>query len=307
MIRKNFIISAFLLALCVNFYAQDVYWEIPPKSDKAEKIEDFGIVGECATSSMIDNFFISLQNNPAAKGVIIIYRGANRLPANIDYSLIRMYEDNIRLRRYDRSRVEIIDGGFRQEVTTEIWLVPPGAKMPKPSNTVPKPSLPKNKTFLYELKTSYDYLDEDSLIGYLLPDLKARRKAALKEATTEEGYQEMVEMEAQMTPEETEIANASWANTQFGEMLKKQKNSSGVMVFYADNQKFDITALQIFLGAGKRRIAKDAGISPDRIQIIYGGFRNEVEAELWVVPRNGEFPKFTPEERPSKEVNVENL
>ena len=98
-----------------------------------------------------------------------------------------MYQNHIRFRSFDPNRVEIIEGGFRNEQATELWLVPIGAEMPKPSETVAKPKLPKNETFLYDQKTIIenvyyeDFLFQSlHLYEYLLPTIKAEREAEKK-------------------------------------------------------------------------------------------------------------------------------
>lgn len=325
--RKLFIICLVLTAVSVNFYAQDVSSSNFPTYLKTEKISEFRNFGECFVSMEIDNLFIRLQNDSTLKGVIIAYQGTDILPSAYDVLPTRIYEDHIRLRRYDRSKVEIINGGFRTEQLTEIWLVPPGGKMPSPSDTVPKPTLPDKKTFLY----GRDYVDngfyglsigdEGYLDKYLLPAVKAEReaeKAAFEKELARENNlieDETVKEEPaesdQLTQEEIENDKFSWANAKFGEILKNRKDSTGIIVFYADDQTYDINGLQTFIEQGRSRIAKEAGILPGRIQIVFGGYRSQVETELWIMPRNGEFPKMTPQEREieeyEEEVDAENL
>lgn len=38
--------------------------------------------------------------------------------------------------RIDRSRIKIVDGGFREEMMVEIYLVPAGVESPKPTPTL---------------------------------------------------------------------------------------------------------------------------------------------------------------------------
>ena len=37
---------------------------------------------------------------------------------------------------FDYKKIQVIDGGFRETATTELWIVPPGASPPKPTPTV---------------------------------------------------------------------------------------------------------------------------------------------------------------------------
>lgn len=317
-IRKIFIICAVLLAVCVNFYSQDFSETMGAESEKAEKVDEFGRAGECELSLHLDNFFVLLMKKETAKGVIIAYQGANTLPAHYDASTVRQYHNYIHFRNFDASRIEIIDGGFRKAQSAELWIVPPGAQMPQPSETVTKPELPTDKTFLYDrnyLVDSYyygiDYLDE-----YLLPEVKAEREAdqkALEEqwksddSEEPQTIEEETEPEQPKTPEEIEAEKFFWVNEKFGEVIKNQKDASGVMIFYADDQIYDIAKLQTFIDEGRRKIAKEASISPAKIQIVFGGYRQFAETEFWIMPKNGEFPAPSPETRPIEESEDETI
>lgn len=331
--RKIFIIGVVLLALSVNFYAQDSWndyiSETSSKSEKAEKIDEFGRIGNCDNSARLDNFLVQLLNQPSFTGVIIIYKSVKVLPGN-EFSYERTYRNHFAYRNFDSSRIEIIDGGFREDFATEIWLVPPGASKPQPSESLPKPELPTNKTFLFDVNSVeqrfYDTLEvgifdtNTYLYEFILPTVKAEREAeqkALEEQWKSEDSEEPqtieeeteIEPEKPKTPEEIEEEKFFWTNEKFGEVIKNLKDASGAIIFYADDQVYDIARLQIFIGEGRDKIAKSSGISSAKIRILFGGYRSSVEAEFWIMPKNGAFPTPTPEERPVEEpeTDEENL
>lgn len=277
------------------------------------KVDDFGRTGDCETGGRLDNFFSRLQENHDATGYIIIYQGKNALPADNEVSA---YEKIIRnqssFRNFDASRFTFLNGGFREELSIELWLIPSGANEPTPTNTVSAPVVPKDKTFLYDKnylgsEEYYDFLDE-----FILPSVKAQteeeNRVAEEQAKADESNSEKpVETEVKTaednfeiekpTPEEIEEAKFSWVNEKFGAIIKKQKGSSGVIIFYADDAYYDVGELQNLIEAGKRKIAESNKISAAKIQILYGGYRKMVEAEFWVVPKKGESPTARPEER----------
>ena len=82
-----------------------------------------------------------------------------------------------------------------------------------------------------------------------------------------------------------------------------------MIIFYADDQIYDIGRLQTFIDEGRRKIIRKSNLAPAKIQILFGGFRNSAEAEFWIMPKNGAFPTPTPEERPVEETeeDLENL
>jgi hypothetical protein len=93
----------------------------------------------------------------------------------------------------------------------------------------------------------------------------------------------------------------SWVNEKFGKELKKCKDSTGVIIFYADELEYDILKLQYHIEEGKHRIAKASEISPDKIKVVFGGYRDEIQTEFRIVPKNGDEPVAKPKERESEE------
>lgn len=279
------------------------------------KVDDFGRTGDCETGGRLDNFLIRVQENPDATGYIITYHGRNALPA--DYEVIayeRIIKNHLTFRNQDASRFTFLNGGFREELSIELWLVPSGASEPTPTDTVSAPVMPKGKTFLYDknlLSGDYDFLDE-----FILPSVKAQteeeNRLAEEQAKADESHSEKpVETEVETvednfevekpTPEEIEKAKFSWVNEKFGALIKKQKDSSGVIIFYADDAYYDVGELQNLFEAGKRKIAEANKISTAKIRVLYGGYREMVEAEFWVVPKKGESPTLRPDERTVEE------
>lgn len=332
-IRKLFIYCLILLTFSVPGFAQESSQSENLSSEKAEKIDEFGPIGECDFGARLDSLMITLQEKAGATGYIILYQGKNVLPAQYESNFNeRRIRNHLRFRNFDPSRLVLVNGGFRDEQATELWTVPSGAEPPTPTDTIPKPSIPTNKTYLYNrnhLSGSYegDFSDE-----FILPSVKAQQEAEAMAAEAELEAEEIneeanaetetptveeetdeaeiatVEEETEIeqpTPGEIEEAKFYWANEAFGEMIKKRKNSSGVIIFYADDAYYDVGKLQSHIEDGKRRIAEVAKISPDKIQVIFGGYRTGIEAEFWIVPKKGEFPAPTPEERPVEEVENE--
>lgn len=122
----------------------------------------------------LDQLAIEMQENPNDEAYIIFYGGSKYLryfddekkqgfvtkemPAkrgeaeahlqNWDYYLTNF-------RNIEKSRFEIINGGYREKFTVEFWLVPTGAKPPEPSPTLTEKDIkfgkgrPKNVSFQY--------------------------------------------------------------------------------------------------------------------------------------------------------------
>lgn len=100
---------------------------------KAVKVDEFERAANGYVKWRMDAFYTELGNNPASQGYIINY-GTNREIA-IREKQIRV---SIQWRKYDASRITFVKGGFREEVKTELWRIPPGAENPAPASTAEK-------------------------------------------------------------------------------------------------------------------------------------------------------------------------
>jgi hypothetical protein len=94
-----------------------------------------------------------------------------------------------------------------------------------------------------------------------------------------------------------ETAKFSWAKKAFGDAVKADVTTNGVIVLYADENYYDLEALTKFVEHGRDMIAQQSGIPGDRLQVAYGGFRSQPEVEFWIVSDNGTMPEFKPEDR----------
>lgn len=78
----------------------------------------------------LDNFAIQLQNEPSAKGYIIVYGGRKANSAEKQKRIKRAQDYLTFTRGIDASRIMTMEGGMRDETTTELWIVPLGADPP---------------------------------------------------------------------------------------------------------------------------------------------------------------------------------
>jgi PEGA domain-containing protein len=83
-----------------------------------------------------DNLAIELQNAPDDQAYIIIYAGSRSRPGQADRLGQRTMDYLVRERGLDSRRLTIINGGYRETDSFEIWLCPPGAQPPQATPTV---------------------------------------------------------------------------------------------------------------------------------------------------------------------------
>lgn len=351
----------------------DPEWESHPKNPKNTiKVDEFGPINGCDLGARVDNLFIQLNNRPEALGYVIGYAGSDSLPSQIEsMPMVTRILKTLAFGRHDPDRLVIINGGFRESMAIEFYLVPPGGEIPQPTATVPAPQ-PPTGTFLWS-RSWIAGTEEmpDVLFEFVLPEVRARqeeeeraadlkaereaqmaeddaksKEAAFTEApdnperasseetpvvkssvsigieapvngrdpltlvkTDETGAVEPATEEIELdepyveerTPEEIEAERFSWTDGKFGPEIARRKGARGVIIFYADDQYYDIGRLLPFIEQGRDRIAAAAGLRPDQIRVIFGGYRDGTEAEYYIVPKGGKAPEPTPGERPVEE------
>ncbi|HVF24147.1 MAG TPA: hypothetical protein VM941_13755, partial [Pyrinomonadaceae bacterium] len=84
----------------------------------------------------LDNLAVELQNDPATTGYVIAYGGRMSPIGQTARLMTRARDYLINERGIDGSRVVIINGGFRESDSVELWVVPRGATPPRATPTV---------------------------------------------------------------------------------------------------------------------------------------------------------------------------
>lgn len=77
----------------------------------------------------IDAFMVALNNNPELTGYIIGYAGRRTGPVAVDRALA-VVTRVFNFRKYHSERVKLINGGYREFNSVDMWLLPPGAAPP---------------------------------------------------------------------------------------------------------------------------------------------------------------------------------
>lgn len=90
--------------------------------------------------AMIDMAFqalpFELENDPKKSSYIIVYAGRKSKKDEAKIVASRMKDYLINKRGVSPSRIEAIDGGYREKPSLDIWLVPEGKEPPKPTPTL---------------------------------------------------------------------------------------------------------------------------------------------------------------------------
>jgi hypothetical protein len=91
-------------------------------------VDEYGAINCEDEMARLDNFAIELQNDASAQAVVIVYGG--RRGTRRDEVQARMAYTKHYLavsRGIDRGRIRVFNGGFREHLTTELYIIPAGA------------------------------------------------------------------------------------------------------------------------------------------------------------------------------------
>jgi hypothetical protein len=102
----------------------------------ARKIDEYGNIRFNDEKARLDNFAIELQNDPTAQGYLICYGGRRGRAGEAAARCDRAKNYLVTTRGIDASRIVTVDGGYRENLTVELWVVPTGAQPPTASPTV---------------------------------------------------------------------------------------------------------------------------------------------------------------------------
>jgi hypothetical protein len=100
---------------------------------------EFDECNNCAfddQKARLDNFGTELQNDPTAKGYIIAYGGRTSPISQVERLMTRARDYLTTERSIDGSRLVIVNGGFREQDSVELWIVPSGAAPPRATPTI---------------------------------------------------------------------------------------------------------------------------------------------------------------------------
>lgn len=105
-----------------------------PVGAQARKVDEFGNIRADDAMARLDHFAKVLADAPNARGYLIGY-SRNRYPVGLFLRGLYGYRDYlINSRGIVPGRIEVVAGGDRDKIMTELWLVPEDASPPKPDS-----------------------------------------------------------------------------------------------------------------------------------------------------------------------------
>lgn len=102
----------------------------------ARRFDEFPSVAFDDDKARLDNLAIELQNSPGSVGYIISYAGRGTRAGQADRMGQRAMNYLVNTRGISANRLVTINGGYRENNTYELWLVPQGAETPRATPTL---------------------------------------------------------------------------------------------------------------------------------------------------------------------------
>jgi hypothetical protein len=102
----------------------------------ARLFDQYGNIAFNDEKARLDNYAIQLQNEPGSQGYIIAYGGRRGRAGEAQARADRAKDYLVNTRGIDPGRIVTVDGGYREDLTVELWIVPQGATPPTASPTL---------------------------------------------------------------------------------------------------------------------------------------------------------------------------
>jgi hypothetical protein len=95
-----------------------------------ERFDEYGDINLESERARLDNYAIGLQDDPTMNGYIVCYGGRRGRRGEAMARCERAKKYLAGYRRIEAARLILIDGGFREQLTVALWIMPPDVKPP---------------------------------------------------------------------------------------------------------------------------------------------------------------------------------
>lgn len=230
----------------------------------ARIFDEYGSLRACDHSARLDNFAIQLQHDTQSYGYVLVYA-----PPSSSKRIFKGIVDYItNTRDISRERIKTHHAGYNSvlaEPRIQLWIVPEGAKPPKPE---------KHDVNLATFKGMLaEYPDWDNI------ELEGPE------------YDWDMDMAGSGPP----VGNVTFVA--FEDVLKAQKNSVAHVVAF--NGKEEIPGAWRRVGESTVDQLKRFGFESSRFKISYGGQFKETKVQLWILPPSEMPPVKDPASEPA--------
>lgn len=220
------------------------------------RFDEYGDLIQDDEGARLDAFEKELKKEGDSKGYIIVYGGGQDPPGKARRYAHRAKLYLVEARGIKGARIVPIDGGHRENLTVELWIVPSDDHPLLPTPTLSARRSDDRKTLKYD---EYSYGYEFSWNSYEVPSVRLDGFAvALRIQPGARGY---VVVYGQNGDDRRNI----------------ERDPSATATAIAKNER--------------NYLVRNAGIDPTRVVALNGGYSDQRTVVLWVVPPDGSPPR----------------
>ena len=118
-------------------YPATVAYNAPiPSPTSSRKIDEYGNIRWSDEKARLDNYAIELRNDPTTVAYIICYGGRRSYAGEAQRSCERARSYLRKTGGIDAARIKTVNGGYREELSVELWTPPAQSVPPMASPTV---------------------------------------------------------------------------------------------------------------------------------------------------------------------------
>lgn len=231
--------------------AQQIDVQRNEQGNGARQIDEFGALYGCDSGARLDNFAIELQNNPTARGVVVLYAPQAKHYAQRVLQTARDYFVNAR--GFESERISTVNAGRAsgEKVKTQLWLVPSGVDFVLP-----------------ETAGANEYTQISGKLG-------------------EQHAYDGMPIEYDEVGSAMSFGNVTFAS--LADALGQQANSRAYFVTYVEPDSSPGIASRIQKST-VADFARMYGSLADRVTNIYGGHSEKPRVEIWLLPNDAPPP-----------------
>jgi hypothetical protein len=254
--------------LLIAILVPDAPCQQRPFFKPAYKLKDIDAFGCCGLDLEISLLAEGLRREPGGRAHIIGYSGPTDPSGKVSRYLAYLAINFSDYVASDPSIISVVDGGYRDVFTIELWIVPRFATVPEPAPSVFRPVID------YRFPVLFDKHGVDDMGG------TRRQPGDLTFASA------------------CTLSFPQWP--EYFRILRDQPWLQNHMIIYIgdrDRNSYAKTIRKFVLAELKNLFPEDE----ITIDFVYGGRREYAQVELWLMPKGGPAPKASP--KTSRDVN----
>lgn len=220
------------------------------------KVDEYGDVNFEDSMARLDRLAVMLGDSPNYKLYIIGYRGQNELPGKVlrNLNFAKLYL--LKARGVNPSRIITVEGRRRESLNIEFWLIENGASPPLPT--------PASQSVEEMNKRMPHKFDEDYAV---------------------EPFRNIDDTIVPLSLYDREVEDLRG----FAQALQNEPTSRGYIIVYAGADD-PVSRARKIAKLLKDLLTKEFKIEASRVATAYGGRRESMTKELWILPEGASTP-----------------